>query len=318
MLDISAELTRWLVLAGLILVLFAVDLAIVRGRDGRMSFRLAAFASLAWLAIALAFGLALLVSGSSEEAKAYLAGYLVEKSLSLDNVFVFLLVFTAFAVPERERHRLLSYGILGALVLRVVFIVAGAALLSAASWISWLFAALLLWTAWRMWSHRYDHEGEEQLVGRLRDRIPLTAGGAALAAIVVVDLLFAVDSVPAILAITTDTYLVVAANAFALLGLRPLFFVVAELVERLYYLKATLAVLLAFVALKIVAGELFGKVGPELSLPAIILILAIGTIASLIRDRRQRAQPSTVTSESIPLATCGGPPLRSEMKQKNA
>ena len=302
---VSPDLLRWLALGAFLALLFVVDLAIVRGRSGHMSFRLAVVASLAWLALALGFAAALLVFGQPDDAQAYLAGYLVEKSLSLDNVFVFLLVFSAFAVPDAERHRLLSYGIVGALVLRVVFILVGAALLAAASWTSWLFAAVLLWTAWRMWTHRHDHDAEDALVARLRRRLRIAPGGnngrliarvdgrravttagAAMVAIIFVDILFAVDSVPAILAITTDPYLVIAANAFALLGLRPLFFLVAGLVERLYYLKAALAALLAFIAVKLAAGEVVGKIGPELSLPAIALILTAGVVASLLRERR--------------------------------
>jgi tellurite resistance protein TerC len=119
----------------------------------------------------------------------------------------------------------------------------------------------------------------------------LTLGGAALVAIAVVDIIFAVDSVPAILAITTDTYVVFAANAFALLGLRPLFFLVADLVERLYYLKAALAVLLMFIAAKMAAGEFFGKLGPEVSLAGVAVILGVGVIASLVRKNRE-AQPA--------------------------
>ncbi len=299
------SLTVWLALLGALAALLVVDLAVVRARGGEMSLRAAAIASLSWVAIALAFFGVLLAWGDGEDAGAFLAGYLVEKSLSLDNVFVFLLVFSAFALPVAERHRLLTYGIVAALVLRAVFIVVGAAALSAVSWLAFVFAAFLIWTGWRMFRHRHDHGSEEQLVARLRRFLPLasgpsegrltrreggrrllTTGGAALVGIAVVDVIFAVDSVPAILAITDDTFIVFAANAFALLGLRPLFFLVAELVERLYYLKTALAALLVFIGAKMAAGEVFGKIGPEISLPVIAAILAAGVIASLIRDRR--------------------------------
>ncbi len=304
--------TGWVLLALAIAVLLAIDLLIVRGRGGAMSTRTAVIASLAWVGVSLVFFVVLLVAGDREAAGAYLAGYLVEKSLSLDNVFVFLLVFTAFGIPEHQRHRLLTYGILGALVLRAVFIVAGAALLEAFGWVSFLFAALLLWTAWRMFAHRHSSDEEGKLVERLSARLPigkddaggaltsreagrrvLTTAGAALAAIAIVDVLFAVDSVPAILAITNDTFVVFAANAFALLGLRPLFFLVADLVERLYYLKTALAALLAFIAVKMILGEVVGKIGPEISLPVIAGILATGALASVIRERRLAGQPAT-------------------------
>ena len=301
----------WLGLIAAIVVLLAIDLLLVRGRGGVMSARQAAVASAAWVGVSLAFFGVLLLFGDGADANAFLAGYLVEKSLSLDNVFVFLLIFSSFGIAVHERHRLLTYGIVGALVLRAVFIVAGAALLAAFGWVSLLFAALLGWTAWRMWRHRHDHDDSGELVDKLRARLPiadddgdghrlltrqdgrrmLTVAGAALAAIAIADLLFAVDSVPAILAITDDAFIVFAANAFALLGLRPLFFLVADLVERLYYLKAALALLLVFIGLKLAAAEFVGKIGPEFSLPVIAAILGGGVVASMLRERR-RTEPA--------------------------
>src|SRR5688500_15598585 len=171
----------WIALVGAIVVLLAADLLIFRGE---MSTRRAAVASVAWVLVSLAFFGVVLATGDSADATAYLAGYLVEKSLSLDNVFVFLLVFTSFGVAAAERHRLLTYGIVGALALRLVFIVAGAALLTAFGWVSLIFAALLLWTAWRMFRHRHDHGGEAQLVEKVRGKLP--AAGAALIAIAIV------------------------------------------------------------------------------------------------------------------------------------
>jgi tellurite resistance protein TerC len=275
-----------LVLAAVLAVLLVIDLAVVRGRDGEMTLRAAAIASAAWVAVSLAFFAALLGAGEGERAQAFLAGYLVEKSLSLDNVFVFLLVFSAFALPLAERHRILTYGILIALVLRGIFIVGGAAALSQFGWLSLVFAAFLIWTGWRLFRHRHDHDAEQAMVGKLRRLLPFSAPVAALIAIALVDVMFAVDSVPAILAITDDTFIVFAANAFALLGLRPLFFLVADLVERLYYLKTSLAVLLVFIGAKMAAAEFVGKIGPEYSLPAIAAILGTGVIASLVRNRR--------------------------------
>ena len=278
-------------LTGALVVLLAVDLLIARGR--KMTLRAAGIASAVWVAIALAFFGVLLLVGESGDAQAFLAGYLVEKSLSLDNVFVFLLVFGAFAVAEEARHRLLSYGIVLALVLRGVFIVVGAAALSAFGWLSFVFAAFLIWTGWRLFRHRHDHGSEEALVGRIREKLPFSPKWAALAGIALVDILFAVDSVPAILAITNDTFIVFAANAFALLGLRPLFFLVADLVERLCYLKTALAALLIFIGAKLAAAEFVGKIGPEISLPVIAAILATGVLASLWRDRQSSSKAPT-------------------------
>jgi predicted tellurium resistance membrane protein TerC len=297
----------WIALIAAVVVLLAIDLLVVRGRE--MTLRAAAIASVVWIAVSLAFFGMLLAFGSGEDAGAYLAGYLVEKSLSLDNVFVFLLVFSAFGVPVAERHRLLTYGIAGALVMRALFIVAGAAILHTFGWVSFIFAALLAWTAWRMFVHRHDHEGEDKLVRRLRARLP-SASVAAIVAIAVVDVIFAIDSVPAILAITDDTFIVFAANAFALLGLRPLFFLVADLVDRLYYLKTALAALLGFIAIKMALGEIVGKIGPEISLPIIAAILGAGTVASLLRERRysrpvcsprsSTSRPTSATQSSSP------------------
>jgi tellurite resistance protein TerC len=285
-------LSPLLALTGALVVLLAIDLAIARGR--KMTLRAAGLASAAWVAIALAFFGVLLLVGESGDAQAFLAGYLVEKSLSLDNVFVFLLVFSAFAVAEHERHRLLSYGIVLALVLRGAFIVVGAAALSAFGWLSFVFAAFLIWTGWRLFRHRHDHRSEEALVGRIREKLPFSPKWAALAGIALVDILFAVDSVPAILAITNDTFIVFAANAFALLGLRPLFFLVADLVERLYYLKTALAALLIFIGAKLAAAEFVGKIGPEISLPVIGAILATGVLASLWRERQSSKAPTGI------------------------
>jgi tellurite resistance protein TerC len=313
---VTVSLTAWIALIGAIAVLLAIDLLVVGRRGGEMSLRFASLASVVWVAIALGFGGLLALLGESGAAADYTAGYLVEKSLSLDNVFVFLLVFSAFGVAQAERHKLLTYGIVGALAMRAVFIVVGAAALERFSWIAFGFAALLIYTGWSMFRHRHDHDSEEALVDKLRKRFRiaegdgssgklvarengkrvLTVGGAALASIAVVDVIFAVDSVPAILAITPEPFIVFAANAFALLGLRPLFFLVAELVDRLYYLKTALAALLVFIGAKMAAAEFVGKIGPEISLPVIALILGTGVVASLVRSSRT---PTHATSSAL-------------------
>ena len=279
-------------LIGALAVLLVIDLVVMRGRS--MSLRTAGIASAVWVGVALAFFVVLLLVGEGGDAQSFLAGYLVEKSLSLDNVFVFLLVFSAFALPDSERHRMLTYGIVLALVLRGLFIVVGAAALSAFGWVSFVFAAFLIWTGWKLFRHRHDHDGEKALVEKVRRRLPFSPRWAALAGIAIVDILFAVDSVPAILAITNDTFIVFAANAFALLGLRPLFFLVADLVDRLYYLKTALAALLIFIGAKLAAAEFVGKIGPEYSLPAIAAILGTGVIASLLRERRSSKAPTGI------------------------
>jgi tellurite resistance protein TerC len=280
---------KWIVLIGALAVLLAFDLWLARreSHGAGMSVRTATLHSLGWLAVALGFGGVMLALLGGRDAGLYFAGYLVEKSLSLDNVFVFLLILTSFGIPEAQRHRLLTWGIVAALVLRGVFIALGATALHHASWVSYIFAALLVWTGWRMFRHRHDSAGETAFVEKLKARLPnLSVGAAAVAALVIADIVFAIDSVPSILAITDDAFVVFAANAFALLGLAPLFFLVADLVERLYYLKTALAALLVLIGIKMAAGELWGKLGPEISLPAIALVLGTGVVASLLRDRR--------------------------------
>jgi len=300
----SHDATDWLILVSAVALLFFLDLVVMRSRGGVMSTRGAILATGFWVMVAFAFGGFVFLDLGSEAGKTYISGYLIEKSLSLDNVFVFLLVMSSFAIPIEQQHRLLTFGIIGALVLRAVFIVAGAAALSTFGWVSVPFAAILIWTGVKLWQHRHDYKEETKLVERISNRLRitpdhsgklwirengkkfLTPAGGALIGIILVDILFAVDSVPAILAVTTDVYIVWAANAFALLGLRPLFFLVALLVERFYYLKTALAVLLIFVGIKLGLQEFVGKLDPMVSLVVIALILLTGMTASLIREKR--------------------------------
>ncbi|MFN8152488.1 MAG: TerC/Alx family metal homeostasis membrane protein [Solirubrobacterales bacterium] len=313
--SLSSSAPAWIGLIAAIVILLALDLKFMSGRGGEMDSKFAAKASVFWIGIAFAFAGVLWVTSSPADASVYIAGYLVEKSLSLDNVFVFLLLLNAFAIAAEDRHRLLTYGIAGALVLRAVFIFIGAAALSAFWWVNIIFAAVLIVTGWRLWQHRHDHGAEEELVESVRKRLPiaaeehegarwvarengkrvLTVSGAALAGLIMVDVLFAIDSVPAILALTDDVYIVFAANAFALMGLRPLFFLVADLVDRLYYLKAALAILLIVIGAKIGVAHWVGKIGPEITLPAIALVLGTGVVASLVRNRRQAAAGGSST-----------------------
>jgi tellurite resistance protein TerC len=287
---------KWIALIGALIVLLAFDLWLARRERHGMSVRTATLQSIGWVIVALIFGAVMLALLGGRESGLYFAGYLVEKSLSLDNVFVFLLILTSFGIPDADRHRLLTWGIAAALVLRGLFILIGSAALHQASWIAYIFAALLVWTGWRMYRHRHDSEGETAFVEKLKGRLSGGVGVAAVVALVIADIVFAIDSVPSILAITDDPFIVFAANAFALLGLAPLFFLVADLVERLYYLKTALAFLLVAIGIKMAAGELWGKLGPEISLPVIAGILGTGVIASLVRDRRIAAEQDPAPS----------------------
>jgi tellurite resistance protein TerC len=278
--------------AGLLAFLAAVTVVNLRvGAAGQeMTVRKAATWSAVWLGLAVAFGAGLWAVSGSEAGESFFAGYVMEKALSLDNVFVFTLIFAALAVPREEQPRVLLWGILIALVLRGAFIFAGAEALANFSWVAWPFAALLAWTGWRILRAEGEHDEGAKLVERIRRRWPrLKPAVAALVAVALADVIFAVDSVPAILAITTDTFVVFAANAFALLGLRALFFLVAGGVARFAYLQTALGVLLIGIAGKLVYGEVTGeKLSTGLTLGAIVGVLAVAIAASLVRERSER------------------------------
>jgi tellurite resistance protein TerC len=283
---ISAGPLAWGGLLAILAVMIAVDLR-VGSAQRHMTIRTAAVWSGLWIALAGAFGVALWVLEGGGVGEAYFAGYAMEKALSLDNVFVFTLIFAALAVPRDEQPRVLLWGILVALVLRGVLIVAGAEALERYSWIAWPFAALLAWTGWRIVRSGGSHDAGEKIVARVRRRFPrVEPAVAALVAVAAADVVFAVDSIPAILAITTDSFVVFAANAFALLGLRALFFLVAGAVQRFAYLQIGLGVLLVGIAGKLVYGELSGeKLATSATLGAIVAVLAVSVGASLLKAR---------------------------------
>src|SRR3954449_10114704 len=286
--------------------------------------------SAVYVAIAVVFGLLVLWFSGAEYAGEYFAGYITEKSLSVDNLFVFVLIMATFAVPRALQQKVLLFGITFALVLRTVFILVGGAAIENFSWVFYLFGAVLIYTAWvqaRSGGHGGDEDFQENAVLRVvrkvvpttdehhGDRMTVTLQGKryitplaiALIAIGSADIIFAVDSIPAIFGLTQDTYLVFAANAFSLLGLRQLFFLIDGLLDRLVYLAYGLAVILAFIGAKLVIHALHTNelpflnggrpitVVPEiptwLSLAVIVGTLAGTTVASLAADRRRRPDP---------------------------
>ena len=277
----------WASLLAFLVAMIVVDLR-VGSAQKHMTVRTAAVWSAIWVALSVLFGIAVFVFGDAEAGEAFFAGYVMEKALSLDNVFVFTLIFSALAVPRDEQPRVLLYGILIALVLRAIFIFAGAEALQTYSWVAWPFAALLAYTGWKILRSGDEHDEGAKIVERVRRRFPaMQPAVAALAAVALADVIFAVDSVPAILAITTDTFIVFSANAFALLGLRALFFLVAGAVARFAYLQLGLGVLLIGIAAKLVYGEVTGeKVPTALTLGAIVGVVAVAIGASLLKERR--------------------------------
>jgi tellurite resistance protein TerC len=303
----------WIVTIGVIVVLAGVDLLQATVRPHAVGFAEAIAWSVAYVAAAAVFGLVIAGLAGWDFGGQYFAGYLVERSLSIDNLFVFVIIMTTFAVPREHVQRVLVFGIIAALVLRAVFIVAGAALLSLLSFTFLIFGLLLLWTAVQIYRHRDEEPDIEsnRLVRAARRILPVTdsyTGGRLITrhsgrrvvtplflvfvAIGGTDILFALDSIPAVFGVTREPYIVFTANAFALLGLRPLFFLVTGLLDRLVYLAAGLAVILAFIGVKLILHWAHGldhripEISTAVSLIVIAVVLTITTVASLLRSRR--------------------------------
>ncbi|MDQ1295866.1 MAG: tellurite resistance protein TerC [Actinomycetota bacterium] len=303
----------WVLTIGTILALLALDLAVGTLRPHSVGFREAAAWSVFYIAVAVVFGIVLAGQVGWGYGTEYFAGYLVEKSLSVDNLFVFVIIMSTFSVPKEHQHRVLTFGIILALVLRTIFIVLGAALLSLFSFMFLLFGLLLIWTALQLFRHRQEDPDVENnlLVRTARRLLPVTEdhnGGHLLArvdgrravtplfivlvAIGGTDLLFALDSIPAVFGVTEEAYLVFVANAFALLGLRALYFLVTGLLDRLVHLSIGLAVVLAFIGAKLVLHWAHGlhdglpQISTGLSLVVIGAVLTITTITSLLSTRR--------------------------------
>ncbi|GAB4585531.1 TerC family protein [Nocardia sp. IFM 10818] len=304
----------WVFTIGVIVGLLAVDLALAAARPHRVGFAEATVWSVFYIAVALGFGVWFATRFGGELGTEYFAGYLVEKSLSVDNLFVFVIIMTTFAVPEAHQHKVLTFGIVLALIMRAIFIALGATLLALFSFVFLLFGVLLIYTAVQLFRHRDedpDIEGNV-VVKAARRMLPITGdyvGGrltarvegrrmvtpllVVLLAIGSVDVLFAMDSIPAVFGVTDQPYIVFTANAFALLGLRALFFLVKGLLDRLVYLSAGLALILAFIGVKLILhwahtdiDERIPEIPTPLSLAVIITVLAVVTVASLVKTRR--------------------------------
>ena len=296
----------WVGFGAFVLVMLVLDLFVLHRDAKEISFREAAVLSAFWVALALLFGILVWIWAGPTTAGEYYAGYIIEKALSVDNVFVFALIFAYFAVPVQYQYRVLFWGVLGALVLRVIFILIGAELLETYDWMVYLFGAFLIYTGIRMARHSNQevHPERNPVLGLLRRVLPMTDDYrgqkllvrergklmatpllAVLIAVETTDVVFAVDSIPAIFAITTNTFVVWTSNAFAILGLRALYFMLAGLMERFVYLSLGLSVVLVFVGAKFIWSDLFGKVPIWVSLPFIATVVAVSIAASLWKTR---------------------------------
>ena len=299
----------WLAVVAVILVMLSIDLFAHR-REHVVSLREAAVWSAIWVALGVAFGAVVWASYGATAGGEYFAGYLIEKSLAVDNVFVWALIFTSFALPRQYQHKVLFYGVIGALVFRAAAIAGGAALLDRFHWVLYVFGAFLVLTAVTMFRHRHEHgdPSRSRVVSLARRFLPLTeqyhgqrfwvrdAGRFVFTPLFLVlvlvettDIIFAVDSIPAIFAVTTEPFLVFTSNAFAILGLRAMYFLLADLVHRFVHLKTGLAAVLLFVGVKMLLIDVV-KVPIVVSLAVIATFVGVAVVASL---RATRPRPAT-------------------------
>ncbi len=306
--DLDVPLWAWFALLGGIMVLLLADLLLVHRSAHVISTREAAIESTVWISIGLAFGIGVWIFGGGQAAGEYYSGFLIEKSLSIDNVFVWAVIFSFFAVPKQFQFRVLFWGIFGALVLRGIFIFAGVSLIERFDWILYVFGAFLLYTAVKIARHDENEEVDQEasvVMRAIRRFVPTTPNYdgqklfttenakrvatplfAVLLLIEATDVLFAFDSVPAILAVSREPFIVFASNAFAILGLRALYFLVGGMQGRFRYLNIGLGVILAFVGVKmLLIGEPFEvHVPTAASLGFIAAVLTITIVASLRAD----------------------------------
>ncbi len=316
---LTVNLWGWVGFNAFVLVMLALDLGVFNRKAHSVSLKEALTWSAVWITLALLFNLGLYFVSGTEAALQFLTGYLIEKSLSVDNIFVFVLLFSAFRVPAAYQHRVLFWGVLGALVMRGILIAVGATLIEDFHWIIYIFGIFLIITGIRMGIHKEtevhpernpvlklvrrilpvteDYEGQRFIVRR-DGRTLVTPLLLVLVTIETTDLIFAVDSIPAIFAVTTNAFIVYTSNVFAILGLRSLYFVFANIIDKFYYLRIGLAVILSYVGVKMVLTDLF-HIPTPLSLLVIALVLTVAILASLWRARTIEARTTTAPQEPV-------------------
>ncbi|MGD9481782.1 TerC family protein [Streptomyces sp. TRM70308] len=323
----EVTLTTWVVTVVVLCALIAVDFFIGGRKPHEVSIKEAGIWSAVWVALAVAFGASLLWWGDAQASGEFFAGYITEKSLSVDNLFVFILIMAKFAVPTIYQQRVLMIGVLIALVLRAGFIAAGAALISQFAWIFFIFGAFLVWTAWKLIQEARAEEEEEayeenRLLKAIERRFPstdqyhgtrmtivqngrrlMTPMLIVMLAIGTTDVLFALDSIPAIFGLTQDPYIVFTANAFALMGLRQLYFLIGGLLRKLVHLSYGLSIILGFIGVKLVLHALheYGVHVPVISTPVSLAVicgvLVVTTVTSLLATRKQNAEAARNPSD---------------------
>jgi tellurite resistance protein TerC len=314
----------WLAFIGIVITLLALDLGVLHKDNKEIEVGESLALSAGYITLGLAFGGWVWWYLGEAAGIAYITGFVVEKSLAMDNVFVIAMVFATFGIPRIYQHRVLFWGIIGVIFLRAIMIGVGASLVENFGWVLYIFAAFLIYTGIKMWTSvddEYDVEGNA-ILKWMRKRFRVTDGlkgdsffvkqadpktgkmvtfitplFLALVMVEIVDIVFAVDSVPAIFAITTDPFLVYTSNIFAILGLRALYFALAAMVHRFHYLKYALSILLVFIGSKIFVADALGlaKIPPAVSLGVTFAILAGGVGWSLWKTRDQAAPPPAIT-----------------------
>ena len=311
----NVELWMWLSVVGLILVMLLIDLFAHR-KAHEIAVKEAALWSVFWVTTGVAFGAWIWSYFGAEFGQQYFAGFLIEKSLAVDNVFIWAIIFASFAVPRKYQHRVLFLGVLGALVFRGIFIAAGAAILENFAWVLYLFAAFLVFTGIQMLRKRSEHDDPSKsgfyrwfsrVIPSTKEyhgqKLTVRVGGALVATpllmvlvlIEFTDIIFAVDSIPAIFAVTSEPFLVFTANAFAILGLRAMYFLLADMMHRFIYLKTGLALVLIWVGIKMGLHD-FVKIPTLISLGVIVLILTVAIVASFRKTKAVEA-PSKAAVE---------------------
>lgn len=297
----------WVALLGFVAAMLILDLFLHRGHQV-ISFKEAAIWSSIWVACGLAVGAVIWYFSGTDIALQYYSGYVIEKSLAVDNVFVWGLLFSALAVPTRFQHRVLFFGVVGALVMRGVMIFMGAALIKQASWTLYIFGAFLIYTGIKMFKERGEHFNLDDskfyqfLKRRLKftsefhgEKFRVTINGVryftplflVLVMVEFMDLVFAVDSIPAIFAVTEIPFIVFASNALAILGLRSMYFLIANLMEKFVYLKEGLSVILLWVGMKMIVSHAFFKIPTLVSLSVIVAVLTVAIVASVKKTAKK-------------------------------
>lgn len=303
---------HWIVFSVVLAALLALDLFIHRGQRAE-SRRSAVVWSVVWIFAGLSFALFVWAVQGPLPAQQYVAAYLLEKSLSIDNLFVFLIIFQSLAIPRALHRTVLSWGIFGALLFRLVFIFLGISAIERFAWVTWVFAAILLWAAYQAFRGSPTEERENKVVVYLSKRLPLTPHVAgkhffvreqgklmatplfvAVCAVELTDIAFAVDSVPAALSVSHDRFIVYSSNAFAILGLRALYIVLANTLSNMKYLHYGLSVVLAFAAVKLITAEWF-EIPAWLSIACIVLTIGAAAFASVRAQRRAAGAPMVKT-----------------------